>query len=642
MADSNGGNGFIENFPVGFGRDFVRHYANRLTTDPSLAMIEIVSNCWDAGANRVDIQWPEEHGGIFSVSDDGIGMRYDEFLDRWKQLSYTRPDKGKLVTFPSGNTSSVRKVFGRNGKGRFSLFCFDDEYSIETAKDGEKRRFHVRKDTQGNSLFHVGVLSQEASSQHGTTISCKAIYNYLPKKKLVEVIGTKFIADPSFSVYVNGEMIELIDLEHLTEKQVVKIKNYGEVIVYELDSKKTARSSQQSGVAWWVNKKAVGKQAWNDPNRKAYLDRRKSIAKRFSYIVIADILEDVVEYDWTGFIESPKTDIVINAVNSHIQKRLNTLMYSDTRKRTERALRNERERLKNFSLPTRNRVREFANKIQHRIPKLGDEQLNQAVSLFTTMEEARLGYRLLEQLSRLDAGDVNALSEIMETWSVRDAQVVLEELHRRLKLIDELEKVVEVKSDELHVIHPLFEKGLWIFGPEYEDISYRSNASLATVIRELINDKKVKIDQPATRPDLVALADGQLQVFSANHFDSRGEVDGIGNVLIVELKRGKHSINFDNKTQAEKYARAILRSQKVLPNARIVVYVLGTTLGDVEHHYTAGDTTFILPRAYSTILSMARARTFHLKQAIEDARKGVSEETDVEDDMSPELKEGKL
>jgi hypothetical protein len=38
-----------------FAPSFLDDHARRLVTDPKIALAEIIANCWDAGADRVDI-----------------------------------------------------------------------------------------------------------------------------------------------------------------------------------------------------------------------------------------------------------------------------------------------------------------------------------------------------------------------------------------------------------------------------------------------------------------------------------------------------------------------------------------------------------------------------------------------------------
>jgi hypothetical protein len=68
---------------------FWEQYAgHKLISDPVTAIVELVANCWDAGAKKVDIQWPTSVGDALEIADDGEGMTKDEFYLRWGTLSY--------------------------------------------------------------------------------------------------------------------------------------------------------------------------------------------------------------------------------------------------------------------------------------------------------------------------------------------------------------------------------------------------------------------------------------------------------------------------------------------------------------------------------------------------------------------------
>jgi hypothetical protein len=43
-----------------FAPSFLEDHARRLITNPRIALVEIVANSWDAGADKVMITWPSE------------------------------------------------------------------------------------------------------------------------------------------------------------------------------------------------------------------------------------------------------------------------------------------------------------------------------------------------------------------------------------------------------------------------------------------------------------------------------------------------------------------------------------------------------------------------------------------------------
>ena len=129
-------------------------------------------------------------------------------------------------------------------------------------------------------------------------------------------------------------------------------------------------------------------------------------------------------------------------------------------------------------------------------------------------------------------------------------------------MLKDLQELIRDKgSDELHELQPLFERGLWMFGPEFEAVEFTSNKSMSTVVRDFF--QKRGIDASRTRPDFVVLPDSSIGLYCADEF-SEGEVSGTRKILIVELKRGGFCLTQKEVDQARDYA-AELRKTRLCP-----------------------------------------------------------------------------
>jgi hypothetical protein len=615
-----------------FGDTFLENHAGRIMSDPKVAITELVANCWDAGADRVDIAWPAKHGHVLSVRDNGIGMRRFEFVERWKHLNYNRVlYQGESVQFPlgSGKQSRTRLAFGRNGIGRHAMFCFADEYWVETVKDGYLTRAHVAR-SQGASPFTMELEEEVPSPGHGTFIHTKAWRGAFDMDGgvVADLIGAQFVADPEFKIFVNGNEVTLTDLEHLREESTIDVPGFGTVKVSRFDSNATGKTSKQHGVAWWVKRRLVGVPTWEGYG-EPLLDARTTTAKRYTYVVEADVPPALISPDWSKIYATELTDEIRKQVYAHIKQDLLGLSYDDRRDRKRQALAASRETIKDLPLTSQDQVAKFADELQIQCPTLTDRDLDNAVRVLANLEKSRSGYVLLDKLSRLDPNDLDSLNEILATWSVSDARKVLEELRFRLELIEQLESLVEKHTtDELHDLQPLFERGLWIFGPEFESISFTSNRSLKTVIDRffgLTGDLK----EPSKRPDFVVLPDTSIGVYSSDAFDQNHQVAGIDSVIIVELKRGGFEITDDEKDQALKYAREIRKSGRVVKHTKIVCYVLGTTVDPLVEDTEEGGRTYVYTRTYERVLKQAHARTFNLLQKIQSIKSIEPEDQDL-------------
>jgi len=618
-----------------FGPGFLEDHARRLVTNPEIALLELVANCWDAGADRVDVNWPETSApNSIKIEDNGTGMTHQEFTDRWLQFSYDRRQvQGEDVVFPPGNHTSHRKAFGRNGKGRHSMFCFTSEYRVETWRDGRGNVFQVTQTPfAGDAPYKIVHLETTIKEGHGTAVSSVLGRNHIKLSTVRELVGSKFITDPSFEVYINDELVEMTDLEHLIDTHELVVPSVGTVIVSEVDTTRTSRTSQPHGVAWWVHRRLVGEPSWRDLYETGSLDRRTVEAKRYTFVVQADCLVDDVEQDWSGFRKTGRFTAVCEAVGRHIRMRLADLMKEDHHKTKIAVLRENRESLTEIGPYSRYYIGRTIDEVQEWMPNVGERELSTMVRVLTGMEKSRSGYRLLDKLAELAPDDIDALNEILENWTVQDARIVLVELDLRLKLIERLEALVDdPSSDELHQIQPLFEKGLWIFGPEYESVHFASNRTLLRVIRELFGDEsESKLQTPRRRPDFVVLGDSSLGIYSCDSFDDTSVVNGVGKVLVVELKRGGSAITIEDRRQGEDYARELQRSGKIQRWTKMKVFVLGTTIEPGVEFIEIGENTKVYPRPYSVVLRQAHARTFHLKEKIEQAKQGQLLDADVE------------
>lgn len=622
-----------------FGSHFLDDHARTLISDPKIALIELIANCWDAGANRVDIIWPKESKpDLIEIKDDGTGMTYDEFVYRWRALNYNRKEaQGDEVIFPPDNKQSKRKAYGTNGKGRHSMFCFSNKYTVETWKDDICNVFLVTR-LQGieKTPFLIKLTKQIPQKGHGTIISTELSRgeSYVGVPAVKDLIGSKFITDPGFLIYVNEDYVERTDIKHF-ETRDIPIKNIGTILLHCVDSQKTGRTSRQHGVAWWVNKRLIGEPSWRGFDDFSYLDRRTAEARRYTFIVEADVLVDEVKEDWGDFKDTEKANNVKSIAREHVLEWLRELMKDVHKSRKKAAILINREGLKKLTTESRYHIGKFIDEIQAKVTVIEDKVLNATIEVLSKLEQSRSGFALLEQLSKLNPNDIDALNKILEDWTVQEARIVLDELGRRLKVIESLESLVEnPSSDELHELQPLFEKGLWIFGPEYESIQYTSNKSLSTVLKKLIGDKEVKSKTPRKRPDFIALPDSSIGIYSRDSFDEKGDVSGLEKILILEIKRGGFVINSEAMRQVDDYASEIRKSGKVKRDTQIDAFVLGTEIAeDARDPMRKGDPihTRIQSETYSTTLRKAHARTFYLLKKLEEAKETELYDKEIEE-----------
>jgi Histidine kinase-, DNA gyrase B-, and HSP90-like ATPase len=624
--------GRVNSIPqIAFGPGFLQDHLGRIIDDPQTATMELIANSYDAGASKVDVRWPALPGDLLSISDNGTGMTREELETRWRTFSYDRiQSQGPFVKFPSDVNLNKRVAFGHNGKGRFSPFCFADEYQIETRRDGNVTCATVLKTDRGLMPFDFRIDSQSKGEGHGTTISLTCGTGTLPDSYIRDLIGYKFAVDPSFEVFVNNLPVRLLNLREGVATRVIEIKDVGTIHLHRLDPQKQERTMRLKGIAWWVNTRMVGEPSWEGLDGEGqYLDGRSTEAKRYSFIVESDVLLPYTKADWSGFKGSPNVESVKQAVHNAVVEELKALVVDDRKALKKAAIAEHRTLIKQLPPVSQWQIGRFLDEAQEKCPNLTEKELARTVEIWGKLEQSRSGYDLLRQLARCSSEDLDTWNTLMLRWSASNAEVVLSELDRRLTVIRELQDLIRDKnSDEVHDLQPLFERGLWMFGPEYESVEFTSNRGMTHVVQEFFGKRNVVASRK--RPDFVVLPDSSIGLYAADEF-ADGEVCGVRKILIVELKKGGYQLSQKELDQARDYARELRSKGCAQVETVIEAIVLGASIDSGVEQMSVGDRTTIKPLIYDVLLKRAHSRVFNLASRIRESAPETPRDAEMDD-----------
>ncbi|AIY39893.1 hypothetical protein LT85_0733 [Collimonas arenae] len=605
---------------------FLESYAGSIITDPSTAIVELVANCWDAYATKVFITWPDvKTERQFKITDNGHGMTREEFQHIWRTIAYNRISAQGATTEPPEDVSGQpRTVFGKNGKGRFASFCFTSEYLITSRKDGQEFVCRVHRTPTDPLVLEEISFKAEGVIGHGTEIVGNGEIPKLgfTEERARELIGSRFLANPAFIVSVNGSQITFNDIPDLLATEEVNVEGYGKVRLLHIDAKKADKTTKQHGIAWWVQNRAVGQCKWSRSDYERILDGRTSEAKRFTFIVQADFLNqhDAVLEDWSGFHEDSEA---WTKSCEAVQDRIRQIIFesSKTEREAKRSAVIERigSTVNTLSPVSKDRIETFVNEVVDTCPNFGEQEIIQLSSILAKLEKAKSRYGLLELLHNCDPNDYDTLHTILAEWTIGMAKLVLDEIQNRLKLINELRTKLQVAGiDEVHELQPLFERGLWMFGAQFESIEFTSNKGMTTVIRTLFGDTTGKGSR--NRPDFVALPDSSVGFYARSSYDEEYNEDGIEHVVIVDLKTTGLPLGSKEKEQVWKYVKELKTKGHIRKSTRVDGFVLGSVIEQGEDEAIKhGDEVKIIPMLYGTILARAEKRLLNLHSRVKDA-----------------------
>jgi len=613
-----------------YNQRFLESHAGRhILYDPKTAIVELIANAWDAGATKVTISWP--NGGDtqqFVVKDNGTGMTNEEFQRRWRTLHYDRrAEQGRKVVFPGNVAASgpERIAFGRSGIGRWSGFCFGETYIVDTCKDKLRNRYEVAKGTDKPFDIRQELADQECAEQ-GTRIECPDCHHAsLSAADARAEIGMRFLTDPNFRVVVNGEAVSFEDIDDPNiEKVELDVGGGNTVQLIIIDTQETDRTTKQHGVAWHVGGRLVGECSWKGVGTDQLIDRRRIAAKRYTFIVRADHLADAhaIKKDWSGFDEdNEQFQQAAEVVYGKVGEYLLSVSDEDRRETLAKAKDRNKEALNSMGPLEREKWTEFVTRAQQSCPSIKERDIVTLSEVVANLEQATSGYALLHTLSEYGPDQLDDLHRLLEDWTLDMAKVVLDEIGQRLKLVEELRTRTKDKDTrEVQDLQPLFERGLWIFGPEFETIEYTSNEGMTRVVQSLF--KQDRMTGSRNRPDFVILPDGTSGLHSYPRYDDDGGEVGTERLVIVELKKPGVKIGDKQKAQSwkcvkELYEKGLLQAKV----SKVRCFVLGSEVDDLESSAREDmeGTVVIQPLLFDTVLQRAESRLLKLRERVKDA-----------------------
>lgn len=601
-----------------FEDDFLYRSLGSIVNQPDIALTELVANAWDAGATEVKIFIPEKTGDILTIEDNGTGLTPEEFQQRWMKLSYNRiKNQGRKVEFPIGIVGN-RYAYGKNGIGRHGLLCFDSEYKLITNKNNISFSCNITTKIPGQPIAVINKEEKQCSiNEHGTRLEVVVNHNLPNVEKIRNIIASRFLHDPQFRIEINRETLPLDELEGLIDCTEIEIKQYNiKLTIRFVDSKKAARKSIYQGIAFWQDNRLVGEPSWILGN-DVILDGRTTLAKQYTVIVSSNDLSEYIKPDWSGFLKNDAIAEVYKRVTEYVNTKFEEISVGNIENTKVLVKEEFKEKLKNASPIVLYEVDELIENIHISSPKARQEAVLVAVDAFINLEKSKGGIELLEKLSKLEETDIEGLNQLLSKWTVKDALMVLNEIDRRLTIIEAIRKLSDdPNTDELHVLHPLVTESRWLFGPEFDSSEYISNRQLQTVIKSILKDNIVNNDDInyKKRPDLICLPEYIISTTGTETYDD-SNTPFVSKILLIELKRGGFKIDKKEQHQVSDYVQDLLTH---FPNCQISAYLVGKEVSTTLRPSKIGDNdqAKIFIMTYSRLVSAAERRLFGLRNKL--------------------------
>ena len=568
---------------------------------------EMVANSWDADAGRVEIELPEgpiTGESAIVVSDCGDGMSYDDIAGKYLRIGRKRRKEEGVDRTPGG-----RRVMGRKGIGKLSVFGIAKNVEVSTVKDGRRNTIAMNIDDMlrhagGGGEYRPRVVDDDTDTCDvgGTRITLTG----LKRKSPVDVGSVRrdlskhfSIIGSGFEVVVNGTAIAPGD----------KIRS-GEVErTWDVDAEQVAPGGGPGG--WTVSGRIYAMKTTLGPEDVglAIMARGKLVQRNttfgisqgskhaYSYItgeIEADFFDeeaDLISTNRQAVIwESEKGEALQEWGRRKLMEVSNQLS-ADRKKRNERPIREDPAVAKWLEglVPAEKKT---ADKIIGVLSHGSGIDYDRRIEIMRYIRGSFEEQAFREMVADLpeEPGSARIL-DMFKTWNLIEAREMLRIVRGRLAAIAELAQLVDRNSREVPDMHDYFLESPWILDPTWTE--YRHEARYSKILSERYPDDK--LGEKDRRIDFLAI--------------------GVGNTLhVVELKRPGHGVSKADMNQLLEYVEFVksrMGSHPDSPYDDVTGYVVagGIPQGAVRTMVDEARAHKRYARTYEDL--MARARRIH-------------------------------
>lgn len=554
------------------------------------AIAELVANCWDAGATRVDIRIPEPLDydptkSAITITDDGIGMTAEQVQSEYLVVGRNRRQKG------GGSGARSRPVMGKKGIGKLAGFGLAAKMEVFTWREDRSTAFTLDIDNlkqEGGVSAAIPIKGVRASkpawatSDGGTRLVLRDLKHKtaLDADKLSEALARRFSRTTrgEMRIFVNG--VELgepaLDIDERfpeTGYHTANLPDGSEVRYYYAFTKGTIKSAELRGFTIYVR----GKTAQAPPfffNVEATASGQHS-TKYITGAIEADFLDDGLD-DQSDLISTDRQEI---DWESDKTKQLHEWGDQFARKVLRECTERKGKKMKDWILqnqPIATRVQKLDNTSQKQVTKflliLGEAEPEQerALELADSLVRAfeyRHFHDVISQMDSIaaDPADLAKFLGNMREWKVLESRAVLEIVKGRLGIIQKFHQMIvndapETKSKKASDnMHDLIAGSPWLLNPEWQVLA--EEKSISRQLREW-GDSDIKEEDERMRYDFLALTDERR-------------------LVVLEIKRSGHPVTLDDLQRLERYKERLAKAHT--KNVHMVMLCGGTI--DVSPDY---------------------------------------------------------
>jgi hypothetical protein len=533
-----------------FDPNTIQHLGISLYSQLPSVLSELISNSWDADANNVRIEFidsGEEKSIIFQ--DDGEGMSFDELNKKYLLIGRNRRHDGEGVT-PRG-----RRVIGKKGLGKLSIFGICNEIRVRTVKDGLLNEFSMNlsaiKETKDTAYFpEVIKFNDPTDEPSGTYLSlnqvrrkspfnCEEIARSLSKKfSIFDRISTVLVHEDDEVRITNELKFEGFNIQFKWDFPLDSIESdyshadeiAGSIITLETPIKDT----EMKGVYLISRGKLVN---------KAEFYGLRDTDQFHSYVTgylevdfIDEIEEDVISTDrhslnWETEHTKELRDflqLAIKKVAADWKKKRAALKGNIIKDEKGIDIQAWQSKLPSYEMALSQRI--INPILENSSIDVSDSSriIGNVIDKFENKTYKEYASKIAD-LSKPE--EIHVLLELMEEWKAVESKQYCDLALSRIAVINKFEEYIRSDTKEVPTLHSFLKQFSWLLDPRI--LEFRDEITYSQLLRENYPDEELDI------------ADRRIDFLCSN---------ALGGILyVIEIKRSKYKIDEKALEQAFQY-----------------------------------------------------------------------------------------
>ncbi|NUK60260.1 ATP-binding protein [Streptomyces lunaelactis] len=539
----------------------IKHLGLQMYSTLPPVIAELVSNAWDAGASRVDIDIPLGTFGANScivITDDGDGMSDSEIRE-----GYLVVGRDRRVAEESDERKDppVRKYMGRKGIGKFSGFGIARKVEVESCKDGHASRFVMDFDLleQAAKRREIAFEALHATGQvgQGTRITLSAIQKYRNRSvsigQLRRSLARRFsVIDTDFVVSVNDTPLTPDERDL---RRLVANDRKGAPYLWEFNEE----ISPNTG---WVVKGWIGALKQTDastdgiPRGVVVMARGKLVQEPFffevnpaqqyalAYLVgelhaeFVDGAEDTVSTARNGLVWDNEAN---EALLSWGQRKIHYVAREWARRRKGdnlEALEKNRlyVRFKEEAEKTSNKrsakaADRLIRDLIQRNPDETPDDIEKIVEWSIDYLEYDAFWELAQEVREADVSDPAKLVSLFREWEIVEAKEMSRVTEGRIETIRKLQQLIAENALEVPTLHNFLREFPWVLDPRWTLVD--DEVTFSSLLKDKFPESDTELEE-----------DKRIDFLCVRESDS---------LVVVEIKRPQSVASKKELDQIERY-----------------------------------------------------------------------------------------